>query len=210
MSVYSPLKIGYVHIPKTAGTSMAKWIGLNTSGSVRLLKHESASMLLDEHPKIDYFFTIVRNPWSRVVSFYRDVTNKNFEKAITEVDLKSYDYPNGVNGVEQLKEYANKLTFEDFINHHIDTKTNRWYNMTTNQIKWLDCPMDLIVKMENIDKEFEKIQKLFRNNAPLLHLNNHIHPDKRDYTLFYNEHTKKRIAEIYGEDIEVFKYKFEE
>jgi hypothetical protein len=213
MSVYSPTRIGYVHIPKTGGTSIAKWIEKNTSGSNRLLKHESASMLQEEYPNINYFFTLVRNPWSRVVSFYRDVTHKNFEKAITEVDMEYYQKKNGTTLPQQIeifKKIAEELSFEEFINQYIDIPTNRWYNLSTPQVKWLDVPMDMIIKMENLNDEFIKIQKIFRNNTPLLHLNKHQHPIDEHYTSFYNEQLKKKIADIYAEDIETFKYKFEE
>ena len=207
MSVYSPLKIGYVHIPRTAGTSMSSWIIKNISGSSKLKNHqshESASIMLKEYPQINYFFTIVRNPWSRVVSMYRFHTNK----IPPEVDLKFFS--NDKLAFDEFKQKIKSLSFDEYLDNYIHTPTNVWYSSITPQIQWLDLPIGLIVKYENLNTDFEKIQKLFRNNTPLPHLNKHGHLNESHYTSFYNEHSKKRVAEIYGEDIEAFKYKFEE
>ena len=207
MSVYSPLKIGYVHIPRTAGTSMSSWIIKNISGSSKLKNHqshESASIMLKEYPQINYFFTIVRNPWSRVVSMYRFHTNK----IPPEVDLKFFS--NDKLAFDEFKQKIKSLSFDEYLDNYIHTPTNVWYSSITPQIQWLDLPIGLIVIYENLNTDFEKIQKLFRNNTPLPHLNKHGHLNESHYTSFYNEHSKKRVAEIYGEDIEAFKYKFEE
>jgi len=207
MSVYIPLKTGYVHIPRTAGTSISSWLMRNISGSLKPKNHEShesASLLLKEYPEINYFFTIVRNPWSRAVSMYRFHTTK----VPKEINLDFFS--NDVKAFDEFKQKVKSISFEEYVTEYINFPSNAWYNITTTQTKWLDLPMDLIVKYENLNIEFEKIQKLFRNNSPLLHLNKHNHPNENHYTSFYNEYTKKRIAEIYAEDIETFKYKFEE
>ena len=207
MSVYTPLKTGYVHIPRTAGTSISSWLMRNISGSLKPKNHEShesASLLLKEYPEINYFFTIVRNPWSRAVSMYRFHTTK----VPKEINLDFFS--NDVKAFDEFKQKVKSISFEEYVTEYINFPSNAWYNITTTQTKWLDLPMDLIVKYENLNIEFEKIQKLFRNNSPLLHLNKHNHPNENHYTSFYNEYTKKRIAEIYAEDIETFKYKFEE
>ena len=207
MSVYTPLKIGYVHIPRTAGTSISSWLMSNISGSLKPKNHEShesASLLLKEYPEINYFFTIVRNPWSRAVSMYRFHTTK----VPKEINLDFFS--NDMKAFDEFKQKMKSISFEEYVTEYINFPSNTWYDSTTTQTKWLDLPTELIVKYENLNTEFEKIQKLFRNNSPLLHLNKHNHSNENHYISFYNEYTKKRIAEIYAEDIETFKYKFEE
>jgi len=207
MSVYTPLKIGFVHIPRTAGTSVTNWLIKNISGSTQLKReqsHESASLLLQEFPEINYFFTIIRNPWSRMISMYR------FHSTVLPKEIDTNYFSDNKFSSDEFKQKVKSISFDEYIEKYVHTPTNVWYNSVTPQIKWLDLPIDLIIKYENLNTEFEKIQKLFRNKNTLPHLNKHGHSNQNHYTKFYNESTKKRVAEIFEEDIETFKYRFEQ
>jgi hypothetical protein len=213
MSAYSPIGVGFIHIPKTGGKSMKNWIKENTLQAIvyEQTEHYSASMLLKKHPKIDYFFTIVRNPWSRLVSWYRFLTGRYLDKLPGLLNFKLINFPIEIKTVEEFKNYAKTLTFETYVNNYLDVLTiKQWYNVSTTQTKWLDLPVDLIIKLEHINKEFEKIQRIFNCTKSLPFLNQHGHANNYHYTLFYNEELKKKVAKIFAEDIETFKYKFEE
>jgi hypothetical protein len=213
VSAYSPIGVGFIHIPKTGGKSMKTWIKENTLQAISYeqAEHYSASMLLEKHPKIDYFFTIVRNPWSRMVSWYRYLIQKYVEsgqldKAVSRIDFNSNDTITA----SEFKNNFQNISFEKFVNEYTDLKTKAWFKFSTPQIKWLDRPIDLVIKLENINEQFKEIQKIFNCSKELPHLNKHGNKNQDHYTLFYNDNTMKKIGKIFEEDIETFKYRFEE
>ena len=194
MSVYSPLQIGFVHIPKTGGTSVARWMLDNIPGTIKYsTDHYSASMLLDKHPNIDMLFTIVRNPWARVVSTYRFVFNPTNTQRISQ----------------KLDVDITPMPFDQFVYEGLDHKSNLWYNTATPQTRWFDRNIHVVLRQETLAEDFKQIQEMFNCSVPLPHTNKHNHDNNQHYTLFYNDKTKKRVAELFGEDIERFKYEFD-
>ena len=64
-----------------------------------------------------------------------------------------------------------------------------------------------ILRFENIEEGWEKFISGFSlQKVSLPHLNKNPHPD---YTEVYNKETKKLVEKMYGEDIEHFKYTFD-
>jgi hypothetical protein len=91
-------KVNFIHIPKTAGTTIEKYIGTATleegwQNCYDSPQHRFAS----EYPKNNYFtFTVVRNPYDRIISEYhwRNVdedVNDFVERAIYTADNPEWD-----------------------------------------------------------------------------------------------------------------------
>jgi hypothetical protein len=232
MSLYSPIGVGFVHIPKTGGTSIRQWFTKNILKTISYIpNHMRASTLCKRHPDIDFLFTVVRNPWSRIVSKFRFMTGRFNNLAVArERYAQRHEIFKDLK-FEEYVDYKKNMSFEYFVNCYIDLKDNKPitlklfsndpnYNNTEEieqdweeddpQIKWLDRPMDHIMKLEKINEDFKAIQKLFNCHIDLPITNQHNSKNKDDYKTFYNGHTKKKIAKIFAEDIETFKYKFEE
>lgn len=66
MPVCRTRKLLFIHIPKNAGTSITKSLEMENQGHVAALHYKRNLEDFDEFFK----FTVIRNPWDRVVSCY--------------------------------------------------------------------------------------------------------------------------------------------
>ena len=64
---------------------------------------------------------------------------------------------------------------------------------------------DIVVKLEEIETNFIKIQDLLNCHIPFVHTNKSIHTDYRDY---YTAETQKIAQQWLAEDLDTFKYTF--
>ena len=144
-------------------------------------KHTSCVELHDS--KLDnYFkFAFVRNPWDRVLSwffFYKE--NDVGEKLSTKNE-----------------------TFDDFILN--ESKNNRWAGDNQSQSNFTKC-CDFIGRFENLQQDFNIIcDKIGIPQKELPHKNATKH---KHYTEYYDDETKRIVAERFAKDIEHFNYKF--
>ena len=147
-----------------------------------------------------YFsFTFVRNPWSRLVSTWK---NKCFSD-ITSIVYKEIYSP-----------YRN--SFKDFIftlSEDPDKFYAKWEGVIDRHVRpYIDlCPLndiDFIGRFENLQEDFNTIcDKIGIPQQQLLHENKTKH---KHYTEYYDDETRQIVAEKYAKDIEYFNYKFGE
>ena len=183
-NVHDDKQLLFLHIPKTAGTSVLHWLDS---------KFEKAGLGYNKHihKDLDYMnkfvtkpcksFTIIRNPWDRIVSAYAFLS-PNFGKILGTFD-----------------EFVVKLKNPDF--------TLREPRLFRSQTDLISQPVDYILKFENLSEDFKIIQEYLGCHDSLPVLNTTEHPRYQDY---YTEKTKKIIQEIHYEDIEKFNYKFDD
>ncbi|MFT4697413.1 MAG: hypothetical protein ACI9SJ_000536 [Flavobacteriaceae bacterium] len=224
----------FIHVPKAAGQSVENYF-LNSLSKTRdedgakyLLKfnhdpskgperlaHLTAPDYLNYNyiSKAnfeDYFkFAVVRNPWSRMVSFYK------------------------------FRGYSSIITFENFIHHYLPycfEKQHWFFRPQTDFIcddnqKFLT---DYIAKMEQLDKDFPVIAKKLNLANEILPKSNHSiergfasrkslniikeHPSILKYLSFnnkiynykdaYSESSLKIVASYYEKDIDLLKYAY--
>lgn len=171
----------FIHIPKNAGTSVISWLETNKlnficgNGSKRVGLHKYAS-----HYKNESFekFCVVRNPYSRIVSYFNFLT---------------------------LGENWN-LTFEQFVvgkYKSIKTKIGDPWDL---QINWIIEDnikiVDKILKFENIEEE---IQEYFSCFEPFPQLNISTFDVYENY--FTDIRLKKLIYEHFEKDFNILGYK---
>ncbi|HHP7229673.1 MAG TPA: sulfotransferase family 2 domain-containing protein [Xenococcaceae cyanobacterium] len=179
----------FIHINKTAGSSIAQAIGLPHK------KHLSAKRVIQIVGKKrwneSYKFTFVRNPWDRVVSHY-------------QFRLKS----------NQTKLQDNPLSFTEWVKvTYGDNKDSSYYDkpvMFRPQNEWLlndqnEIDIDLIGKFENLVSDFAIIADKIGCDPHLPKINR---TKKVDYKQFYNAETKEIVAKWFQKDLELFDYKF--
>jgi len=191
----SPVKQGdnldyvFIHITKTGGTSITEVVG-------RVFrKHLTVKEVIKYigRKKWDnaYTFTVVRNPWAKVVSQYKFRTKTNKSK---------------------MKEKP--ITFKNWVIKVFKENDEYYYNcrplIFAPQVDWLKnnegiIDIDKILQFENLSEEFSEVAEHIGIDSDLPHLNS---TKKSKYQDYYDEETKKIVANWFWEDIETFDYKF--
>lgn len=187
------LKTIFIHIPKTAGTSLYELIGYTYIGHVtyRWYKDRNA----DKFNK--YFkFAIVRNPWDRLVSTYFYL-KKGGNNAMDEYWAKKHIY-----------KYTD---FDTFVKEWVTEKNvDSWMHFMP-QHKYIynerdELQVDYVARFENLSDDFKVIAKRLNSNKELPRVNVSKRTHYKDY---YTEETKAIVAQVYSKDIELFDYTFE-
>jgi hypothetical protein len=198
--IQEPNLCSFIHIPKTAGTSIEKWMSSNFSCKyTKGDKHCTVDVAKSKLGNLGETFCVVRNPWDWCVSWYQF----SFERAKRRLDFienhNIQQYPN-------IKEKYNKQ-------HQIDTikKYERgfeyWLTDFTKkpQLYWAQ-DVKCILKLETLKTDFKKIQNYTNCYSPLPFLNK---SNRQSYKEYYTTTTKKIVESRYIEDIETFNYKFD-
>lgn len=194
-------KAVYLHIPKTAGTSLTavfnnkvNWKKLYND---YLVGYDKKKGLYTQHLSLkqiqtvynknvdDYYvFCFVRNPWEKILSTF---TYFHSKKNYSVEDIKNKHLMNFLN-TPKWADPAHKKTQVSFLE-----------SATEKQV-------DFIGRFESLEKDFKIVcDKLkIEYKLPSLNKSKHTH-----YSNYYTPETKKIIEDVYGEDIEKFKYTFE-
>jgi len=179
----------FIHINKTAGTSIGNAIGLP------IKHHQTAREVIAKIGRDKwneaYKFTLVRNPWDKVVSHYEYRRKRN------KTGLASNEIP--------FPEWVRKTYGPD--------KDPLFYNNPKAfqpQVEWLkddkgEISIDFIGKFESIDEDFRQIRNAIGVDADLPHLNASKRPG---YQHYYDDETRKIVEQWFHEDIERFGYRF--
>lgn len=178
-------KITFIHNPKTAGTSIGQWLDDNFA-TKRGRKHGHWEEVEEYFPDTVFTFGVVRNPWSRLASWYHfaNPANEKFEYWFTR----------------RLQVNDMGLTFNPTM-----TWAKNWYTIATPQADWFGDRVNLILKYENLAEEFQQIKKLLTCNAELSILNAN---PTYDYRTLYTDELAELVRDIYIKDVIRYGYEF--
>jgi hypothetical protein len=190
----SPLRQGrngpfiFIHINKTAGTSIGKAIGLPVKDHLTA-KEVIARVGQDKWNKA-YKFTLVRNPWDKAVSLY-EYRRKKDRTEIASRSISFSDWVKMTYGEEKNPAYYNVKSFQP-------------------QVDWLKdnegkLSIDFVGKFESINEDFDHIKHAIGLDAELPFLNA---SKRRGYRSYYDNESRDIVGKWFQEDIEVFAYEF--
>ena len=178
----------FIHINKTAGMSIEKALGLNEKQHFTAI--EFRQKIGAKKWERVFKFSIVRNPWDKVVSqyFHRLKTN--------QIGLGDYRI--------DFKEWV-KLTYgEQNPKYYDDPK----YFMP--QLNWLTdnngkLMVDFIGRFENLENDFRFIcSKLsVSTDLPLINKSEH-----KEFQFYYDDETREIVRRWFWKDIDLFDYSF--
>ena len=185
----------FIHIPKNAGMSIRsilhkKYSYPNIFEGHFTVQQSIARARLNKY-KYEDIFTVVRNPYLRLVSIYFFLKRKMAEHVHI---LKN----------EDLTLPFKILTFDQFVKFfllEVDMKF-LWMNyyMFFPQNSWIDKFKTKVIVFKQEEKE--KIEKYLKHKLPYENVN----PIKIVYTSLYNAQLKKIVYTFYEKDFEYFKY----
>jgi hypothetical protein len=196
MPISDKYKLIFVHIPKTAGTSIEKMIEIRNnkldlwSTSIPILQHlvpKDLKKYIDDNKWNTYYkFTVVRNPFDRLVSDYKWMLTQNLFKKKQTFN-------------EFVKLVENVVINNQYHNHEL------YDHFKPQYLYFEDIEYDYICKFETLVEDIKVIQKASNNNNKLPYLNKTKHDN---YKIYYNTETKNIVEKLYYKDLEKFNYKF--
>jgi len=176
-----------VHIARTGGSSIeTALIGkdwFDVDPDTKHISAKSARSIYGENIWNTYKkFTVVRNPWDRLVSMWA---------------TKWWHHSSGID---------ENSSFIDFIKM-IKPHPNELYNsLYYHEI--LNEEMDFILRFENLQNDFANMLDTIgigRGEVQLPHVKKWEH---QPYTAMYNKKAKKLVAKLFEEDIQKFNYSY--
>jgi|9_EtaG_2_1085328.scaffolds.fasta_scaffold13710_3 hypothetical protein len=197
-------KFIFVHVPKTAGSSIHIFFKdffsvLDRSDPLPKLHHQSITSILRKYPDCtDYFkFAVTRNPYDRFLSGWRDFyQNRNRERS---------SHPNLLDDNSTFEkfclEFTNSPWSEDI--HFIPQ-----YKLLTENG---EIKVDKIIKFESLKNDLKEVFDLL--DLPMENFNKQVkhretYKQSKSYNEYYNDSTKKIVASFFKQDLELFNYEF--
>ncbi len=213
-------KLIFIHIPRTGGTSIEECLigndWWNIDSKSKHICASDARKLYGEKIWNSYTkFSIIRNPWDRIVSmrntgWWDNVSNVPNRKPLLDL-LKSHGIRRTFLLLVRNKGWWHRIIntsrekhLYDFIKN-LGIHPNEHY---TSQLysDILDEEMDYIIRFEHLQKDFDNmLSELNIQEKKLSHVNKTKRGHYRDW---YDEKSKALVEEIYKEDIEKYNYSF--
>jgi hypothetical protein len=177
----------FIHINKTAGSSIEKALKIPSEHKTAL---EKIQQIGQKNWDKKFTFTVIRNPWDKVVSHY------HYRVKTNQTDL-------GVNPVEFTKWV--KLTYGDKNAFYYDNP-----KMFMPQVDWIadknaKILVDKIIYFENLESDFNVVLQKLGRTITLPHVKKSNHGIYREY---YDPETIEIVNNWFGRDIEIFGYHF--
>lgn len=131
-------------------------------------------------------FTVVRNPFDRVVSFYEGKVGGNIAK-------RFYGFEEGIE-------------FDDFISSLHSLGAEQFEVHLCEQYRAFRIPrVDTILRFENLSSDFSKFFSKYGYSGEIPWKNS---SSREPYKEYYNQETEDKIKEVYQKDLEKLSYEF--
>jgi hypothetical protein len=190
--------VAFIHVPRSAGTSIASTLFGRFIGhfTIRQFLAKSSPEVL-ELPR----FTIVRNPWDRLVSAYEFARAGRGEDGPQRVMIaRPWRY--------HKSEYAD---FGTFVREHVaKTNTRQLDGVFRPQLCYIlddkgEMPFDFIGRFDQLEETEAWLAKTLGRPVVLPRFNA---TRRADYRSYYTDETRELVGEIYAETVRRFSFEF--
>lgn len=187
----------FVHIPKCAGTSIEKALGIYGKPEcwhgVGLPQHWTLNKIVERYGEQilddNFVFAFVRNPWDRIVSEF------NYLHKISDPAVRGRGFPWFVENVVD-----GKTSCSQHVAVHLRPQSDFLANY--------EDKVDFIGRFENLQKDWVELGERLGKSLPKLGHENKSPHFGIDHRSSYNETTKQIVQDIYQNDIKFFDYSF--
>jgi hypothetical protein len=188
----------FVHVPRTAGTSLAR-VAATSRRHIPIARYAAS----DRAAFRDYFkFAFVRNPWDRLLSAFSIMNEAKTDPKWHRGRLWSLSH---------LRDFNDFETFVLALEAPKVRRSIMAYWHFRPQLDWLRLPrssdvcMNFVGHFETLDEDFPRVAKRLDVQEPLPVLNSSDHPPYHDA---YSSKMRRIVEELYGADIRAFDYSF--
>ena len=193
MTINHEKKLIFIHIPKNAGTSIIKAMGVENLYMDKTIKEykEHYGDYWNEYKK----FTVVREPIDRFISAYK----------FARMDESGWFSATGEEGLEKHHHYelCNEMNINEYISYLYKNpeKFNRWISPQTFIVSNEngEKEIDYYVRYENLLEDLQKIgiDKIEKLNSSKI---------KDEKTIELTKKSKNQLYQIYDIDYQNFSY----
>jgi len=177
----------FIHINRTGGSSIEKALGIP-------LEHMSAEIKIRELGletwENKFTFSVIRNPWDKVVSHYWHRWNR-----------------------DQAGIQTDEIGFSEWVQLTYGQQDPRYYNkpkMFQPQVWWLadqagKILVDKVIRFESLETGFNEVCQHLGITRELPHLKS---SPREDYRHYYSPETRAIVQKWFNEDLEEFDYEY--
>jgi hypothetical protein len=216
MLISHKYQVIFIHIQRTGGTSVSNVLIEADPDIVYELpldsqkKRQKHCFISDIYPLLssEIFsnytkFSIVRNPYARLLSWYSMFKHKTINPGNVPETSDAITWFDTVE--EQMKPFMN--SFDDFLSLPNEKFFQRFYY---NQLDYLQVnqklAVDNILRFENLTDDFNCLAQQLNIKINLPHINQSV--NKNIYRDAYTKKTQNLVAERFQEDLNYFDYLF--
>lgn len=191
---YDEKKCIFVHITKSAGTSVAK----SLFGA--LPYHYTATqyrVIFGRAAFNSYFkFAFVRNPWDRLHSAFSYLKKGGWNQQDRDWAEKN------LKGMDNVNDFVMNWLSAERLHSHI----HFWPQMDFITDRRKNILVDEILYFETIDADYQRLAERIGAVAPLVHVNA---SKKANYKDIYSNDAIEKVRRLYAQDISALGYAFE-